>query len=98
MGETEELARLTPKGRATRDRIVKTAADLIFTRGVAGTSIDDVRKAAGVSGAQMTHYFTDKRSLVRAVVEWQEGAVLALHQLPVLGQLDSFEALDLWGE
>ena len=98
MGETEELARLTPKGRATRDRIVKTAADLIFRQGVAGTSIDDVRKATGVSGSQMTHYFRDKRSLVRAVIAWQADTVIGLHQQPSLGRLDTFEALDLWAE
>ena len=98
MGETEELARLTPKGRATRDRIVKTAADLIFRQGVAGTSIDDVRKAAGVSGSQMTHYFRDKRSLVRAVIAWQADTVIGLHRQPSLGRLDTFEALDLWAE
>ena len=98
MGETEELARLTPKGRATRDRIVETAADLIFRQGVAGTSIDDVRKATGVSGSQMTHYFRDKRSLVRAVIAWQADSVIALHQQPALGRLDTFEALDLWAE
>ena len=90
--------RLTPKGRATRARIVRIAAELIFAHGVAGTSIDDVRRAAGVSGSQMTHYFTDKRSLVRAVVEWQADNVVELHQLPVLGELDSFAALDLWVE
>src|SRR6201992_739057 len=98
MGETEELARLTPQGRATRDRIVKTAADLIFRQGVAGTSIDDVRKAAGVSGSQMTHYFQDKRSLVRAVVAWRADNVIALHQHPSLGELDSFDALEIWAE
>lgn len=89
---------LTPKGQATRERIVQIAADLIFEHGVAGTTIDDVRQAAGVSGSQLTHYFTDKRSLVRAVIAWQADAVVALHQLPVLGELDSFEALDLWCE
>lgn len=98
MVDAEKPARLTPKGRATRDRIVKTAADLIFRQGVAGTSIDDVRKAAGVSGGQMTHYFQDKRSLVRAVIAWQADTVIGLHQQPALGKLDSFEALDLWAE
>jgi TetR/AcrR family transcriptional repressor of nem operon len=97
MGEMDG-ARLTPKGQATRERITRIAADLIFTRGVAGTSIDDVRRAADVSGSQMTHYFTDKQSLVRAVVAWQAETVLELHQLSVLGELDTFEALDLWAE
>ncbi|HEY1572985.1 MAG TPA: TetR family transcriptional regulator C-terminal domain-containing protein [Pseudonocardiaceae bacterium] len=93
-----EVRRLTPKGRATRERIVRTAADLIFEHGVAGTSIDDVRRAAGVSGSQLTHYFTDKRSLVRAVIAWQADTVVELHQLPALGGLDSFDALDMWCE
>jgi AcrR family transcriptional regulator len=98
MSDAEEPVRLTAKGRATRDRIVQAAAGLIFAQGVAGTSIDDVRKAAGVSGSQMTHYFRDKRSLVRAVIAWQAGTVTALHEQPALGRLDSFEALDLWAE
>ena len=98
MGGVEDLSRLTPKGRATRERIVKVAADLIFRQGVAGTSIDDVRKAADVSGSQMTHYFQDKRSLVQAVIAWRAANVIALHQHPSLGELDSFEALEIWAE
>ena len=35
--------------------------------GVAGTSMDDVRRAAGVSGSQLSHYFGDKRDLIREV-------------------------------
>jgi AcrR family transcriptional regulator len=70
----------------------------MFLRGVTGTSIDDVRKSAGVSGSQMTHYFQDKRSLVRAVIAWQADTVIELHQQPALGGLDSFEALELWAD
>jgi AcrR family transcriptional regulator len=98
VGDAEVPIRLTAKGRATRDRIVRTAAGLIFAQGVVGTSIDDVRKAAGVSGSQMTHYFRDKRSLIRAVISWQRDTVIGLHEQPALGRLDSFEALDLWAE
>jgi TetR/AcrR family transcriptional regulator, transcriptional repressor for nem operon len=98
MGDEKEPARLTAKGRATRERIVATAADLIFAQGVAGTSIDDVRRAAGVSGSQMTHYFQDKHSLIRAVIAWQADTVIGRHQQPALGRLDSFEALDRWAE
>lgn len=89
---------LTPKGQATRARIVKVAADLIFERGVAGTSIDDVRREAKVSGSQMTHYFQDKRSLVHAVIEYQLDTILDFHTQPQLGALDSFEALRLWAD
>jgi TetR/AcrR family transcriptional regulator, transcriptional repressor for nem operon len=98
MGGEEDPGRLTPKGRATRERIVEAAAGLMFRQGVAATSIDDVRKVAGVSGSQMTHYFRDKRSLVRAVIAWQADAVLEQHRQPALGGLDTFEALDLWAE
>jgi AcrR family transcriptional regulator len=89
---------LTRKGQATRSRIVQVAADLIFERGVAGTSIDDVRREAKVSGSQMTHYFQDKRSLVQAVIGYQLDAVLDFHARPPLGRLDSFEALRLWAD
>lgn len=96
--ESAAGARLTRKGQATRSRIVQTAADLIFERGVAGTSIDDVRRAAKVSGSQMTHYFQDKRSLLAAVISYQLDAVLDFHAQAKLGKLDSFEALQLWAD
>ncbi|MEV8378424.1 TetR/AcrR family transcriptional regulator [Kribbella sp. NPDC056861] len=89
-------AKLTRKGRATKERIVSTAADLIYAHGVAGTSIEDVRAAAGVSGSQMTHYFQDKRSLVADVVDHQARVVIEFHGSPELGALDSFAALRRW--
>ncbi|MFG1706028.1 TetR/AcrR family transcriptional regulator [Nonomuraea sp. M3C6] len=88
--------RLTSKGRATRARILGVAADLIAKRGIAGTQIDDVRRAAGVSGSQMTHYFKDKRTLIKAVIAWQAQSTLDTHTRPELGHLDSFEALRRW--
>jgi TetR/AcrR family transcriptional regulator, transcriptional repressor for nem operon len=93
----EELTapRLTRKGRATRDRIVAAASDLIFEHGVSGTSTDDVRRAAGVSTSQIYHYFTDKTALVRAVIAYQTEQVLDAQQ-PLLGRLDTLEALRAW--
>jgi AcrR family transcriptional regulator len=40
---------ITSKGQATKEHIVETAAMLMGQFGVADTSADDVRKAAGVS-------------------------------------------------
>src|SRR6201992_3388663 len=54
--------------------------------------------AAAHSGSQMPHSFQDKRSLVRAVIAWRADNVIALHQHPSLGELDSFEALEIWAE
>ena len=93
----EELTapRLTRKGRATRDRIVTAASELMFLRGVAGTSTDDVQRAAGVSTSQIYHYFKDKTALVRAVIAHQTQEVLDAQQ-PLLGRLDTLEALRAW--
>jgi AcrR family transcriptional regulator len=94
-GTGRESARLTRKGRATRERIVAAAAGLMFERGVAGTSVDDVRSAAEVSSSQLYHYFGGKQELVRAVIAHQTDAVLAAQQ-PQLGRLDSIEGLRAW--
>jgi TetR/AcrR family transcriptional repressor of nem operon len=92
------MAELTAKGRATRARILEVAADLVLTHGVAGTQIEDVRKAAGVSGSQMTHYFHDKQTLIKDVIAWQADNTLQLHQAPELGELESFAAWRRWAE
>lgn len=89
------MPRLTKKGQATRDRIVAIAADLVFQRGVAGTSTEDVQRAAKISPSQIYYYFRDKKSLVRAVIGYQAEFVLGIHE-PILSRLDSFEALEAW--
>ncbi|MGE2767193.1 TetR/AcrR family transcriptional regulator [Rhodococcus sp. 1.20] len=87
--------KFTAKGRATRARIISAAAELVFARGVAGTSIEDVQEHAGVSASQMYHYFTDKDDLVRAVIAHQTDGILAA-QRPVLDELDTFDAFERW--
>ena len=93
---TREPRVFTAKGLATRARIVTAAADLVFERGVAATSMEDVQKKAGVSGSQIYHYFTDKQELIQAVVAHQAQAALDL-QAP-LGRLDSLEAFRAWAD
>lgn len=83
--------RLTAKGQATRERIVAAATQLMYHHGVAGTSVGDVQKAAGVSPSQVYHYFTDKESLIRAVVAHRLHTLLA-----TLDGLDSMEGLRAW--
>jgi TetR/AcrR family transcriptional repressor of nem operon len=87
--------RLTARGRATRDRIVAAAAALMHERGVAGTSLDDVRAATGTSKSQLYHYFADKSALVRAVVAMQVAQVLQA-QSRELDDLGSMAALAAW--
>ena len=75
-GRTPTDGKLTPKGEATRQRIVAAAAQLMYEGGVAEATLEMVRAAAGVSGSQIYHYFADKQALVRAVIEYQTETVL----------------------
>src|SRR3954462_2243152 len=84
----------TAKGRATRERVIDTAAALVFENGVAATSLDDVRARAHVSKGQLYHYFVDKDDLVHAVVERTIEQVLAAQ--PGLADLSSWRAIRGW--
>lgn len=86
---------ITARGRATRERIVRAAAELVYERGVAGTSLDDVRAATSTSKSQLYHYFADKSALVCAVIAWQQQAVLA-GQEPFLSDFSTLAQLRLW--
>ena len=90
--------RLTPKGQAMRQKIVEVAADLMYEHGVTGTNNELVRKAAGISGSQLSHYFPDKESLVRAVLAWRADTMIGLQRNPPLGELDSVSALRAWAD
>jgi len=87
--------RLTRRGRETRLRIVAAAAELMFANGVAETTLEDIRSAAGVSGSQVYHYFEDKQALVRAVIDYQADAVLDA-QSDQLDRLDTVPGLRAW--
>src|SRR6201982_125308 len=68
--------RLAGKGERTRARIVEEAAALIHERGVAGTTLEDVKAAAEVSGSQLYHSSPDKDDLVQAVIDYQADAIV----------------------
>jgi TetR/AcrR family transcriptional regulator, transcriptional repressor for nem operon len=89
------VAKLTTKGRATRERIVRAASELMLECGVARTTIEDIQEAAGVSTSQMYHYFANKGDLVAAVIDRQTNQVLA-RQESELHRVDSIEALHRW--
>jgi AcrR family transcriptional regulator len=89
---------LTKKGLATRTRIVNGAAELFFRQGVNGTSLEDVRRELGVSGSQISHYFEDKRDLVRQVIAARRDFVIGFHLQPQMGGLNSLQSLRRWAE
>jgi TetR/AcrR family transcriptional regulator, transcriptional repressor for nem operon len=91
--EVGDRPKLTPKGERTRARIIEAAARLIHRQGVAGTTLEDVRAAAQVSGSQLSHYFAGKDELVQAVIGHQAD-VIAGHQRQA--DLGSVEGLQAW--
>jgi TetR/AcrR family transcriptional repressor of nem operon len=90
--ETRHRPRLTPKGERTRARIVAAAAALIHERGVAGTTLDDVRTAAEVSGSQLSHYFAGKDELVQAVIDHQADVIVGNQEQASLGTTEGIKA------
>ncbi|HEX4010274.1 MAG TPA: TetR/AcrR family transcriptional regulator [Solirubrobacteraceae bacterium] len=87
----------TNQGRETRARIVAVAAALIGERGVAGTSLDDIRAATSSSKSQLYHYFGDKHGLVRAVIDYQSARVLDA-QVDALGEVQDWGSMERWAD
>lgn len=91
-----QVQNLTPKGTATRNRIVAGAAAEIRDRGVALTTLDDIRARTGTSKSQLFHYFpAGKEQLLLAVAQHEAEQVLA-DQQPHLGTLTSWAAWHRW--
>lgn len=90
-------AQHTVRGSATRRRIVDAAAGLMYERGVARTSLDDVRAATATSKSQLYHYFRDKDDLVLAVIDAQSSAVLGYHER-LLADASTLADLRAWAD
>ncbi|WP_327419916.1 TetR/AcrR family transcriptional regulator [Streptomyces sp. NBC_01527] len=88
-------SRLTERGRATRERILRVAADMMYVKGVSSTTLDEVRAASGTSKSQLYRHYADKDALVRDVVTLQAAELLERqHQL--LQRLNSLRGLERW--
>ncbi|MEU6520600.1 TetR/AcrR family transcriptional regulator [Streptomyces sp. NPDC046978] len=90
--------KLTGKGQATRARILEHAAQLIYTKGVHATNNEQLRRAAGVSGSQLNHYFPTKESLVLAVIARQAESVLTFHRSEQFARFDSLDGFRAWAD
>jgi TetR/AcrR family transcriptional regulator, transcriptional repressor for nem operon len=90
--DTPTRPALTAKGARTRAQIVVVAARLVHERGVPGTTIEDVRSAAGVSSSQLYHYFADKDELVQAVIGYQADAIVGNQEQADLGTPEGLKA------
>jgi AcrR family transcriptional regulator len=87
----------TDRGRASLARILDAASELFYRQGVRPTTLDQVAVASGTGKGQLYHYFGGKDDLVLAVVERQVDRVIEA-QMPLLGELGSWEAIDGWIE
>ena len=83
----------TAPGRATRQRIIQAATELVAERGVAATSMDDVRERAHASKSQVYLYFSDRDDLMRAVSQATCDAVMET-QADALAGFDSLDGVE----
>src|SRR6201996_7081639 len=95
MSEQSNAGRITARGAATRARIVKAAADLMYVKGVTATTLDDVRAATGTSKSQLYRHFPDKDALVHEVIA-RRGQQVLDRETQRLGRLDSLSGLIRW--
>lgn len=89
-------AKLTERGRHTRQRIIEATGEQILASGIGGTTLDTVRAATLTSKSQLFHYFPGgKVELVREVAVW-EGQQLLAAQEPEIHDLGSWDSWERW--
>ncbi|MFE0684386.1 TetR/AcrR family transcriptional regulator [Streptomyces sp. NPDC058961] len=87
---------LTPKGMATRRRIVEGAASQIRDQGVFTLRLEDVMVRTATSKSQLFHYFPGgKDELLLAVARYEASRVID-DQQPELSSLTSWAAWQKW--
>ena len=90
--------RFTPKGQATRQRIVEGTAEYLRSNDPGAVTLDDVRAVTHTSKGQLFHYFPDgKEQLLLAVAQHEADRVLT-DQEPHLSALDTWESWSAWRE
>ncbi|WSI35583.1 TetR/AcrR family transcriptional regulator [Streptomyces sp. NBC_01341] len=94
MKPTEQ--RLTPKGAATRSRIVEGAAAQIRAGGAAASTLDDIRARTSTSKSQIFHYFPGGKEELLLAVAAREAELVLEDQEPHLSDLGSWEAWQDW--
>ncbi len=85
----------TRRGRDRKARIITAAAELMYERGIRGTSVDDILAASGSGKSQFYHYFPDKSALVVEVLGYQLDQILDEQSRL---RLDSYNGIAIWFE
>ena len=81
------------KGRRTRSRIVHEAANLLNTRGYAGTTVDDILSATGLQKGGFYRHFPDKETLALEAYRYALAELAAIRKVAVAEISDPLEAL-----
>ena len=86
----------TDRGSETRRRILEVAAESFADRGYAGTSVNDVLKASGVTKGGFYFHFPSKEALALATLrhkqeQWAGAVMASVLQRP--GAVDQLEAM-----
>ena len=74
---------------------MQTANQLMLAQGVAATTFEEIKTAAGVSKSQLYFHFSDKDALVEAVVRARAAFVIEREERQ-LGRLNSMRGLERW--
>ena len=61
---------VTPKGRARKEEVFRTAARLMVQNGFGGTSISDIAKVVGLTKAGLYHHITGKQDLLFQILQY----------------------------
>lgn len=83
------------RGASTRQKIIETAAKLIYKNGVNGTSVDDVLSASGTGKSQFYHYFTNKDHLVKELIQFHVSSLPAAKP-ELLAGLGCLAGIEIW--
>lgn len=60
---------MTTRGDSTKERILLAAEALVFDRGFAGTSLDEIIERVGVTKGAFFYHFKSKADLAKGIVE-----------------------------
>ena len=69
---------------------------MVYQRGVAASTLDDILAASGAGKSQLYHYFDDKADLVVAVISRQ--IELILQAQPLIFKVESVQGIQDWAD
>jgi TetR/AcrR family transcriptional regulator, transcriptional repressor for nem operon len=83
------------RGAATRERIVRAAAELMYVKGVGATSLEEILAASTAGKSQFYQHFDGKDDLIQDVIALRAEEILTKQTLR-LKKLDSVRGLQQW--